>query len=85
MPLYEYRCKTCGHIVEKQFKIKEKPSSVILNCDSCGLECDFEYVFSSPAVVYGVLNSAKKMPSAFKNRMDEIRKTHNPNMTGKYY
>lgn len=85
MPLYEYQCSNCGEIVEQFYKIKEKPPRVKLQCKYCGQECNFNFCVSSPAVVYGVLSAAKKMPSAFKNRMDEIRKTHNPNMSGKYY
>lgn len=85
MPLYEFQCKNCGSIKEQFYKIAERPNKAVLNCEMCGGNKEFEFLVSSPAVVYGVLSAAKKMPSAFKNRMDEIRKTHNPNMTGKYY
>ena len=84
MPIYEYYCKTCGHIEEKFYKIAEKPHTTALQCDLCGQKREFEFCVSAPAVVYGVLSAAAKMPSEFKNRMDQIRK-NNPNMSGKYY
>jgi putative FmdB family regulatory protein len=33
MPIYEYRCETCGHQEEHLQKISEKPLST---CPSCG-------------------------------------------------
>ncbi|MEJ5328994.1 MAG: FmdB family zinc ribbon protein [Desulfobaccales bacterium] len=33
MPIYEYQCSACGHIVEKWQKLSEEPLTV---CAACG-------------------------------------------------
>jgi len=32
MPVYDYECYKCKKVIEKSFKIDEKPSSVICEC-----------------------------------------------------
>lgn len=33
MPIYEYNCSVCGAIVEKIYKIEDKPE--VVGCDNC--------------------------------------------------
>lgn len=47
MPLYEYRCKKCGHIFEKIQKFSDPHVS---ECPKCGAEV--EQVISAPAVQF---------------------------------
>src|SRR6478736_8045316 len=47
MPLYEYRCKKCGHIFEKIVKFSDKP---IKKCPECGGVV--EQTISAPAVQF---------------------------------
>jgi len=34
MPIYEYRCIKCGHVVEKVINFHDK--NKVFNCDKCG-------------------------------------------------
>ena len=47
MPLYEYKCKKCGHIFEKIQKFSDKPIS---KCPECGGKV--EQLISPPAVQF---------------------------------
>jgi len=47
MPLYEYRCKKCGHTFEKIQKFSDKP---IKKCPECGGAV--EQIISAPAVQF---------------------------------
>ncbi len=47
MPLYEYKCKKCGHRFEKIQKFSDKPMK---KCPECG--GPVEQVLSAPAVQF---------------------------------
>jgi putative FmdB family regulatory protein len=47
MPLYEYRCKKCGHLFEKIQKFSDKP---VKKCPECGGAV--EKTISAPAVQF---------------------------------
>lgn len=47
MPLYEYKCKKCGHVFEKIQKFSDKP---IKKCPECGGAV--EQLLSAPAVQF---------------------------------
>ena len=47
MPLYEYRCKKCGHVFEKIQKFSDPHVS---ECPKCGAEV--EQIISAPAVQF---------------------------------
>jgi putative FmdB family regulatory protein len=64
MPLYEYRCKKCGHLFEKIVKFSDKP---IKKCPECGGAV--EQTISAPAVQFKgsgwyVTDYAKKSQSS---------------------
>lgn len=64
MPLYEYRCKKCGHVFEKIVKFSDKP---IKKCPECGGAV--EQTISAPAVQFKgsgwyVTDYAKKSQSS---------------------
>ena len=44
MPLYEYKCRSCGHQFEEIVRLGETP-----DCPSCQ-RCDLERLLSLPAV-----------------------------------
>jgi putative FmdB family regulatory protein len=75
MPIYEYQCKKCGKVTDKFFKMEEKPSSILEECE-CGND-ELVSIISSTTIVSGV--GGFKVPTDFKSRLDQIRK-HYPNM-----
>lgn len=83
MPVYEFQCEICGQVVEKIYKIKDKPQEFQDECPGCKGMSLFRGVVGAPSVMYSVFNPSAKMPSEFKNRMDQIRK-NNPDMVSKY-
>ena len=67
MPLYEYRCKKCGHVFEKIQKFSDPHVS---ECPKCGSEV--EQIISAPAVQFKgagwyVNDYAKKSGSGSKS------------------
>lgn len=38
MPIYEYKCKSCGHELEKIQKVSEAPLTLCPKCDKNELE-----------------------------------------------
>jgi len=79
MPVYEYQCSECEGIVDKVFKMSEKPQNFIDKCPHCESTTTFKSIMSAVAMSYLGVNHAAKVPSDFKNRLDQIRK-HYPNM-----
>jgi putative FmdB family regulatory protein len=79
MPMYEYQCCECEGIVERFFKMSEKPQEFTDKCPLCGLIATHKSIMSAVAMSYNGFNHAAKVPSDLKNRFDQIRK-HYPNM-----
>lgn len=48
MPLYEYRCRSCGNVSE--FLMHDHKMSKALECSSCG-SMDLEKIFSVPGLL----------------------------------
>ena len=58
MPLYEYRCKSCGNAEEFRTSMDKKQEMVSsLICNSCG-STDFQQVFSGIALTQSSGSSA---------------------------
>jgi hypothetical protein len=59
MPIYEYQCKTCGHIVEELRSIADRERPVTSDCaQTFGLPgkaddfCKFEFVLSATPTTF---------------------------------
>jgi len=48
MPIYEYKCQTCGQVAE--FLVRSLSSSENLSCPSCGSQ-NLERLFSVPSLL----------------------------------
>lgn len=71
MPFYSFQNEATGEIVDKFFKINDRPEEI----DIDGVK--HTRIMSSPAIVSGV--GGMKIPSVLKHRLTEIQKQH-PNM-----
>ena len=56
MPIYEFKCSECGHIFEKNKRLKEDNNMVCSNCGSRNIK----RVFSSPAFITNPTNNRGK-------------------------
>lgn len=83
MPLYDFKCDKCGNTIERFFNIANRPEHIKEKCAQCNKKTQHTFALSSPAIVYGVIRATQKMPTEFKNRMEQIRK-NNPNMNSRY-
>lgn len=83
MPLYEFKCEICGEVIERVYKVAEKPTELTTDCPNCKGQSLFKSKVSAPSVMFSVFNPSQKLPSDFKNRMEEIRKNH-PMTNSKY-
>lgn len=66
MPMYTYLNEETNDKIDKFFKIKDRPDTVIEN------EMEYKYIMSSPAIVSGV--GGLKVPSNLKDRLQQIKK-----------
>ncbi|MBN4075318.1 MAG: hypothetical protein COA71_08200 [SAR86 cluster bacterium] len=63
MPIYEYKCRSCGHQFEKIVKISETP-----DCESCQ-GSDLEKLFNAP----GIRTSKSQRRSSGQERADRSK------------
>ena len=62
MPVYEYRCKECGEVVEFRSSVAAKEEmAASLSCGSCG-SGNFTQVFSGFAVAQDTKKSSSTPP-----------------------
>lgn len=79
MPLYDYQCNKCGNVIEKFFKMSEKPQKFEEICPSCNTYTTFNSIISPVSFLYMGINHSAKVPSDLKERFRQIKK-HYPNM-----
>lgn len=79
MPMYEYQCTECGGVVDKLFKIADKPQTFEDECEHCKKTTVKQSIMSAVAMSYNGFNHAAKVPTDLKNRLDQIKK-HYPDM-----
>lgn len=63
MPIYEYKCRSCGHQFEKIVKISETP-----DCESCN-SGDLEKLFNAP----GIRTTKSQNRSSAQERADRSK------------
>lgn len=80
MPYYDYRCKTCGLLFERNMKIadRELPTqeSPVSECTEIEARCEIEMAIALPYVGDPWHFAGKKPDEAFKDRLREIKKSH---------
>lgn len=70
MPLYDYQCKTCENIFEKQTKISEMNSpQVCPNCESSDSE---KFIGGAPAIGDPVRLGIKRPDKSWSNVLQRI-------------
>jgi putative FmdB family regulatory protein len=74
MPIYEFRCDTCGYVQEKCFPIAEKPDSI-----PCHPHCQgqAQFIISAPAVQIDTVQDVPWL-SDFASKRKEARFGHKP-------
>lgn len=80
MPIYEYACPDCGHVVDRFFSMASKPQSLAEECPSCASNKGMTSIISAPAISYSGTGQGNKIPSIFKDRLRQIKKNLNPDM-----
>lgn len=89
MPIYEYQCKTCGHVIEEIRPIADREKPVRQECAvTAGLPgkqddfCTFEFVLSATPTTfrfndfqgYRGLDETRGMNGAKKRKPDKVLK-----------
>lgn len=80
MPIYEYACPDCGHVVDRFYTMSSKPQTIAEACPSCQSGKGMTSIISAPAISYSGTGSSSKIPSIFKDRLRQIKKELNPDM-----
>jgi putative FmdB family regulatory protein len=83
LPLYEYRCKKCGRVVEKIQKFSDPP---LTKCEHCGGK--LEQLLSAPAIQFKgagwyVTDYAKKPAASGSNTPSDSASTEKKGMETK--
>lgn len=65
MPIYDFKCRACGHVFEELVKLGQTP-----DCPECGGN-DLETLISLPAI--STETSRKRSAGAARQRADKMR------------
>jgi putative FmdB family regulatory protein len=75
MPLYDFRCRACGHRFEELVKVDERPS-----CAKCGGEVErldsFSAAVSTQSSRERALAGARRKASGIKREQDEAHREY---------
>lgn len=66
MPIYEYKCRSCGHQFEKIVRLNETP-----NCESCQ-SSELEKLFSAPGI--RTTKSQRRSSAQERNARSNVRR-----------
>lgn len=67
MPLYDFKCRACGHAFDELVKVGETP-----NCPSCG-QADVERLFCVPRAI-STESTRKRNLGEARRRAGKVRK-----------
>ena len=85
MPTYDYECKKCGNVFEKELKIADRKIPTESSCEqivlgqvqaspNCGGEVT-QIIVKTPAFAYDNVG-AKKPDASFNDKLKEIKNAH---------
>lgn len=75
MPLYDYKCETCGHIFEKNLKMVDRNKPTIEPCPKCGEVAVKPYMGNTaPSLADPIRLGRQKPPSGFNEVLRNIQK-----------
>ena len=80
MPIYEFACPDCGHVVDRFYPMESKPQTILGECPSCLSGKGMTSIISAPSISYSGTGTSNKIPSIFKDRLRQIKKELNPDM-----
>lgn len=76
MPTYDYQHVTCNHTWTEILKVDERLQPCNAPCPHCGESGDIALVISSPFIGDAVRQGITKVPSDFKEVINNIKKKH---------
>lgn len=83
MPLYQYKCESCGEVNDKLIRISDRKDSMVSECKFCQQESNMTFQIGAPGISYMGVNHGGKIAGDLKNRFDQMRK-HYPAMRSQY-
>lgn len=79
MPMYSYRCGSCGHEFSIRSKIDDRKVPTENPCEECG-ESEVSQMIGTPLVSYST-NPGMTVSDNFTDRLKQIRKAKGPSST----
>lgn len=85
MPLYEYRCKSCGKHFEEIHKVDDRQKPLSEPCKEC--QGEVEMVIGECGIMFGFTGTTsvqghKNTPSEFKDILKRIKNSHGDKAVG---
>lgn len=74
MPLYEYRCDSCGQEFSTRLKVSDRKDPEHSECPYCAVHGCVSMKIGAPLVSYST-NPGLKVTDNFTDRLKEIKKT----------
>lgn len=74
MPVYDYKCKNCGHTFDKVLSISKRNQPESQPCPSCGKH-EVGIAVGLSSIVSGV-SLKDKRPDGFREVLKNIKKAH---------
>jgi putative FmdB family regulatory protein len=75
MPVYDYKCKSCGQTTELNRKISARDETTEITCTNCSTTGCFERLVAAPLVGYSVTVNGgygSHVPDGFKDVLRKI-------------
>lgn len=77
MPMYDYRCASCGFTnTDVMLPVAERDHPTLMPCPQCGELGSIERCMSAPGVNYSINKGGLKTPESFKDILRSIKKNH---------
>ena len=74
MPLYTYKCGSCGLEFSDILKIDDRKRPIDEDCPECDSRGHITMVVSSARIVTNVGSMQSRTPTDFRNRLEQIKK-----------
>ena len=75
MPYYDYKCSSCEHIFEENYKIVDRNKPTEEPCPKCS-ESEVKHIFGTAHIGDPWFHGGRKVDDGFRDRLGEIKKLH---------
>ena len=72
MPLYEYRCESCGHVFDEFLSVSDRETPIQAQCPKC-YKMTVRMNFGTPPIADPIRMGRIKAPESFRDLLRHIK------------